>query len=376
MLVLWFGQSLARHKVLGTVGAVRPSCFCLSFSEISAAIGSNSNSRTPIEPLEFTEVVGDVASNRLRSDWASAEKGQKRDMRFLTAPVLTRYLIVVRKIDEVRRHVAAAHRRGDKIGLVPTMGALHAGHLSLVQTAREECDFLVVSLFVNPAQFGPHEDYDQYPRPFDSDLDACRDAGVDLVFCPETSSIYPRRFSTFVDVERLANVLEGEFRLGHFRGVATVVLKLLHIILPDVAYFGRKDYQQQLLVRTMCRDLDLPVEIRTCPTVRESDGLALSSRNRYLTPDERKSAISLSQSLKRAKVRLESGETDLAAVRGAMLDSIQAAPGVSVDYATVAHPETLEEIGEPIAEMIALVAARVGQVRLIDNLPIRLFTVR
>lgn len=281
-------------------------------------------------------------------------------------------MIVVSEVNDVRREVAAARQRGDEIGLVPTMGALHAGHMSLVQTAREECDYLAVSIFVNPTQFGPSEDFDQYPRVLEADLDACRNAGVDLVFCPEVSTVYPETFSTFVDVENLSTVFEGKFRPGHFRGVATVVLKLLNIVEPHAAYFGRKDYQQQTLIRQMCRDLEVPVAIRVCPTVREPDGLALSSRNQYLSSDERVRALSLSKCLKMAKSRLTAGETNVDGVRKSMLDLLNSTPGVTIDYVTIADPETLEEILSPQPEMIALVAAHVGSTRLIDNLPIRL----
>ena len=179
-------------------------------------------------------------------------------------------------------------------------------------------------------------------------------------------------FSTFVEVEGLSNVLEGKFRPGHFRGVVTVVLKLLNLTQPDTVYFGRKDYQQQLLICKTCQDLNVPVEIRICPTVREADGLALSSRNQYLSPRERESALSLSKALGLAKNRLTAGVTDVQAVRTAMRQLLESTPGVHIDYVTVAHPETLEELSEPLPEMIALVAARVGQTRLIDNLPILL----
>ena len=277
-------------------------------------------------------------------------------------------LIVAERIEEIRREVTARRQEGERIGVVPTMGALHAGHLSLIETARRECDCLVVTIFVNPTQFGPNEDYREYPRPLEADLQACRELGVDLVFHPDVDVMFSKEFATFVEVDGLSNVLEGKFRPGHFRGVATVVLKLFHIIGPDVAYFGRKDYQQQVLVRKMCRDLSLNVEIRTCPTVRDADGLALSSRNSYLNPDERQSALSLSACLQLARDRLAGGETDVAAVRDAMQAHLERAPGVVVDYATIAHPVTLEEISEPLPEMVALVAARVGRTRLIDNM--------
>lgn len=295
------------------------------------------------------------------------------NMRFATAarPSATD-MIVVRDVESVRREIAVARARGEEIALVPTMGALHAGHLSLVQTACEECDFVAVSIFVNPSQFGPHEDFDKYPRAFDADLEACRECGVHLVFVPDVATIYPDSFSTFVEVEGLSDVLEGRCRPGHFRGVATVVLKLLNIVQPDVAYFGRKDYQQQAMIRRMCRDLNLPTNIRTCATVRELDGLALSSRNRYLSADERVAALSLSKCLKLAKRRLSAGETDVEAVRREMLALLNEAEGVTVDYATIADPESLADIASPQPEMIALVAAKVGPARLIDNLPIRL----
>jgi pantoate--beta-alanine ligase len=294
-------------------------------------------------------------------------------MRFATAArPSTADMLVVRSVEDARREIAAARARGEEIALVPTMGALHAGHLSLVQTACEECDFVAVSIFVNPSQFGPNEDFDKYPRAFEADLQACRECGVNLVFAPDVSTIYPDTFSTFVELEGLSDVLEGRCRPGHFRGVATVVLKLLNIVQPDVSYFGRKDYQQQAIIRRMCRDLDMPGEIRTCDTVRELDGLALSSRNRYLSDDERIAALSLSKCLKLAKQRLTAGETDVELVRREMLALLNKTRGVAVDYATIADPDSLADITAPQLEMIALVAAKVGRARLIDNLPIHL----
>jgi pantoate--beta-alanine ligase len=283
-----------------------------------------------------------------------------------------RGFLVVQTPADVRSRVAGARRRGAKVGVVPTMGALHDGHRSLFAEARRQCEFVVATIFVNPAQFGANEDFARYPRPLEADMAACRDAGVDLVFHPAADTMYGEGFQTFVDVERLSTVWEGAYRPGHFRGVATVVLKLLNITDPDVAFFGQKDFQQQLLVRTMCRELDLPVEICTCPTIREPDGLALSSRNRYLSLSERKSALSLFESLQLAAKRLETGETDVESVRRAMLSHLKATPAVAVDYATVVNPANLEELNAPLPEMVALVAARVGNTRLIDNLPISL----
>jgi len=289
-----------------------------------------------------------------------------------TLATTSREMITTDAQDELRLKVAAARARGERIGLVPTMGALHAGHMSLVVTARQECDFLVATIFVNPTQFGPSEDFGKYPRPLQADVETCRAAGVDLVYHPPTESMYPDGFATYVVVEGLSNVLEGEYRPGHFRGVATVVVKLLNCVQTDLVYFGRKDYQQQLLIRKVCRELDVPVEIRTCPTVREADGLALSSRNRYLTPAERTTALTLSQSLNLAKKKLIQGQTDVAAVQREMLDFLQSQPGLTLDYAVIAHSETLEVLLSPLPNMIALVAARVGDTRLIDNLPISL----
>lgn len=275
-------------------------------------------------------------------------------------------------ISELRRHVAEARSRGLKIGLVPTMGALHEGHRSLVENCRRECGFVVVTVFVNPTQFGPNEDFTRYPRTLEADSALCEAAGAGLVFHPETTAVYPAGFSSFVDVGGVSTVLEGHSRPGHFRGVATIVLKLFNMAQADVAYFGQKDYQQQLLIRTMCRELDVPIEIRTCPTVREPDGLALSSRNRYLSPGERTKALSLSKSLRMAEKLLRSGEKNVNAVRAAMLAVLEEPSGVTVDYATVADPTTLAELTAPQQEMVALVAARVGATRLIDNLPIAL----
>ena len=281
-------------------------------------------------------------------------------------------LVATPEIPVVRRAITEARRRGQRIGCVPTMGALHAGHVSLIHNARERCGFVVVTVFVNPTQFGPNEDLEKYPRSLEADLEACRKVGVDLVFHPATETIYPAGSKTFVHVEELSTILEGAFRPGHFRGVATVVTQLLNIVLPDEAFFGQKDYQQQLLIRQMCRDLHLPVEVRTCPTIREPDGLALSSRNAYLSDHERQLALTLSQALNLARDRCAAGETDLEAIRQSMLAHLKSQPGVEVDYATIAHPETLEEPAAPLPEMVALVAAGVGQTRLIDNLVIRL----
>jgi pantoate--beta-alanine ligase len=290
-------------------------------------------------------------------------------------PATARSLARFDSIDGIRAAVLRAKARGERVGFVPTMGALHAGHLSLIEAARRETGFVVVSIFVNPTQFGPGEDFRTYPRTFETDLELCRKAGVDALFHPAVESVYPPGFTTFVEVAGLSGVLEGEFRPGHFRGVTTVVLKLFQMVPADVAYFGQKDYQQQTLIRRMCAELDVPIEIRVCPTVREPDGLALSSRNVYLNAQERKNALALSQCLHMARELVRSGESDLGKIRAQMLKQLSATPQVRADYATLVHPETLEELealpaataaGSP--RVAALVAARVGTTRLIDNL--------
>ena len=278
--------------------------------------------------------------------------------------------MVTEQIEHVREAVSAARHKGSRVGLVPTMGALHAGHVSLIEAARRECDLVVVSLFVNPTQFGPSEDFTKYPRTWEADLAICRAAEVDLLFKPLPETVYPDRFRTFVEVQGLSDVLEGKFRPGHFRGVATVVLKLLNIVAPDAAYFGQKDFQQQLIIRRMCEDLNLPCDIRVCPTVREPDGLALSSRNVYLSPQERRSALALSRCLHAAERLLQDGETDLERVREQMWKILRETPLVTPEYATVVHPETLEEVRIATLPLVAVVAARVGKTRLIDNLRI------
>jgi len=275
---------------------------------------------------------------------------------------------VTSSIAELRQTLAPMREQRQRIGCVPTMGALHAGHLSLIDAARRQCDIVVTTIFVNPTQFAPGEDLAQYPRPLEDDVARCRDAAVDIVFTPDVEAIYPEGFETYVTLENISTRLEGAHRPDHFRGVATIVLKLFNIVQPDSAFFGQKDYQQQALIRRMVRDLDLPIEIVTCPTVRDDDGLALSSRNVYLSVDERKSALSLSRCLALAQEMIRQGATDLGQVRSAMRDLLDAEADVVVDYVTVVDQESLQEIDQPQERMVALVAARVGTTRLIDNL--------
>lgn len=275
---------------------------------------------------------------------------------------------LVESPEEIRRVVLAARRTGLRVGFVPTMGALHAGHCSLIERARRDCDVVVVSIFVNPTQFAPHEDLSKYPRPLEADLRLCAGAGADLVFHPTVETMYPPGASTIVRVEGLTRGLEGASRPTHFQGVTTVVLKLFTQVPADVAYFGQKDFQQQAVLRKMVADLGWPIEIVVCPTVREADGLALSSRNVYLSATEREQARALSAGLRETLEKLEAGERDIPALRQALRDRLTAAPGVELDYATLADPQTLEDLRVWQPSVVALVAARVGTTRLIDNM--------
>jgi pantoate--beta-alanine ligase len=273
---------------------------------------------------------------------------------------------VVTTIPQLREHIQAARKAALRIGLVPTMGALHEGHASLVDRARRECAFTVATIFVNPTQFGPNEDYARYPRTLDRDVALLAERGIDVVFKPQREEMYPTGHRTFVEVQDVTDRWEGAARPGHFRGVATIVLKLFNAAQPDVAYFGQKDFQQCVVVRRLTSDLNLPIEIRVCPTVRDADGLALSSRNVYLSTDERSRALSLSQSLKQAARLFTGGEREAARIIREMKRLLAAAP-VEVDYAAIVDPETLEPLERVGPGSVALIAARVGSTRLIDN---------
>ena len=274
---------------------------------------------------------------------------------------------VATSIDEVRRHVAVARQRGDRTGLVPTMGALHGGHVSLIRAARAECGFVVVSIFVNPTQFGPNEDLARYPRPFESDLATSAAEHVDLVFAPDAATMYPPGFRTFVEIRELQDALCGAARPGHFRGVATVVLKLFNIVQPDVAYFGHKDAQQARIIQQLVRDLDVPVQVRVCPIVREPDGLALSSRNQYLNAEQRNKATVLHRALQEARALVESGETDQTVVQRALATLIELTPGAVLEYAEVVDAESLRPVDRLEGRILLAVAVRFGTTRLIDN---------
>lgn len=274
---------------------------------------------------------------------------------------------VVRTRDEVRRLVRDARAAGESVALVPTMGYLHEGHLSLVDRARALADRVMMSIFVNPLQFGPNEDLARYPRDLERDLEMARGRGVDLVFAPAVEEMYPLgEPQVSVIPGPLAERMEGAVRPGHFRGVLTVVAKLFGIFHPDVAVFGQKDFQQAALIRRMALDLDLGVRVEVAPTVREPDGLAMSSRNVYLSGEERERALALSRGLERCRALFAAGERDAEALRAALWNALSV-PGVEPEYAEAADPLTLEPVAQAAPGTVLLVAARVGRTRLIDN---------
>jgi pantoate--beta-alanine ligase len=275
----------------------------------------------------------------------------------------------VRSVAELRSELAPHRRAGRSIGLVPTMGYFHEGHLSLMRRAREDCEVVVVSLFVNPAQFGPGEDLEAYPRDEARDAGLAEAEGVDVLFAPPREEVYPDGFDTTVSVGGLTSVLEGDpgqRGLGHFEGVATVVVKLFNIVQPDVAYFGQKDGQQALVIRKLVRDLDIPVRIEVCPTVRDPDGLALSSRNAYLSEAERERALAIGRALRAAEERVAGGERDVAAVLAAARAELDEA-GIEPEYLELRSATDLSPVQRVNGSMLLAVAARVGRARLIDN---------
>jgi pantoate--beta-alanine ligase len=276
---------------------------------------------------------------------------------------------VIRTIDEARKACDAARSEGRFVGFVPTMGAFHDGHLSLMRRAREERDTVVVSIFVNPIQFGPGEDFARYPRDEEHDLDKAAEIGADVVFVPTAEELYPTgRPDVTVDPGPLDERLEGAIRPGHFRGVASVVAKLFHVVGPCRAYFGEKDAQQLAVIRRMVRDLSFPVEVVSCPTVREPDGLAMSSRNAYLTPEQRDAAGCLFLALSEAAELARKGERVASTLVAAMAREIGATPAARIDYVGVVDEETFEDVSEVVRPARAVVAARFGDTRLIDNL--------
>lgn len=271
-------------------------------------------------------------------------------------------------IEWMKQVTGHARAEGRIIGFVPTMGALHEGHLSLVRAAAQQCRPVVVSIFVNPKQFGPSEDFQKYPRTLESDRALLEAHKVDYIFAPSAAEMYPDGFRTYVTVEGLSERLEGKTRPGHFRGVTTVVAKLLEIVQPHFAYFGRKDAQQARIIRQMTRDLNLDTEIVVCPIVREADGLALSSRNAYLSADERRAATVLSRALERARKEIAGGERDAMRLAALIRETIAREPLASVDYAEIVDADSFEPVTRLRHSCYALVAAFVGSTRLIDNL--------
>ncbi|MGH9545192.1 MAG: pantoate--beta-alanine ligase [Terriglobales bacterium] len=271
-------------------------------------------------------------------------------------------------IDEMRAASRAARRAGKSLGLVPTMGALHEGHLSLVRMAKTQCDSVVVSIFVNPLQFGPNEDLAKYPRNFDRDLELLEQEGVGFIFAPSVEEMYPPGAVTYVTVEGLSDKLCGRSRPGHFRGVTTVVAKLFHIVQPDRAFFGQKDAAQSAIIRRMVRDLNLPVQIVVGPVVREPDGLAMSSRNAYLDPRQRHSALVLNRSLVAVQRRFDEGEHKTRALIEVGRHTFAQEPSVQLDYFEIVDPETLDPVDDFSRSALVAVAAFVGEARLIDNI--------
>jgi pantoate--beta-alanine ligase len=274
----------------------------------------------------------------------------------------------VHSVAQVREYVRGWHNKGLSVGFVPTMGNLHDGHISLIREARARCDVVVVSIFVNPTQFGPNEDFDRYPRTLDADAAALVEAGTDLLFAPSVEEMYPLgQNQTWVDVDQLGDYLCGASREGHFRGVTTVVSKLLNIVQPDVAVFGEKDFQQLAILRRMCEELLFPVKIVGAATSRETDGLARSSRNGFLSDSERTLAPQLYAHLQQLKADIDAGERDYRALESRISQSLNTA-GLSVDYLTIVNTKTLAPAGPQDTDLVAAVAAKLGSTRLIDNI--------
>lgn len=275
---------------------------------------------------------------------------------------------LIKTIEETRKEISQYRQKGASIALVPTMGALHEGHESLMERSLSENDITVVSIFVNPTQFGPNEDFDSYPRNLDQDLAICRKMGVDIVFAPDVNEMYPKDYDTFIEIGSVATILEGASRPGHFRGVATVVSKLFNIITPDRAYFGQKDAQQVAVIRKMVYDLNIPVSIVPCPIIREQDGVAKSSRNQYLSEMERKQSVILSQTLQLGEELLRSGETDSRLILDKMKQNLETEQAARLEYIKIRDAKQLKEVAQIDQPIFILIAAYIGSTRLIDNL--------
>jgi pantoate--beta-alanine ligase len=277
---------------------------------------------------------------------------------------------IITTIPEMQSLAESLRRQGKTIGFVPTMGFLHEGHLSLMRRARQECDAVVASIFVNPTQFGPQEDFDRYPHDDEGDRAKCGSAGVDILFIPSAAAMYPEKPSVFVDVEGISDILEGAARPGHFRGVATVVSKLFHIVKPHTAYFGQKDYQQCAVIRRMVKCLNMDVKIAVLPTVREQDGLAMSSRNSYLGAEERRAAAAIYRALSSAGQLVKAGVKEPEKLKNKIQAVLQEERGISIDYIEIVDCESLVPRAVVQENMVVLVAVRLGRTRLIDNLPV------
>ncbi|MBN2589811.1 MAG: pantoate--beta-alanine ligase [Sedimentisphaerales bacterium] len=277
---------------------------------------------------------------------------------------------VSQTIRSVRKNVKEARKQDKTIGLVPTMGALHAGHLSLVEAAKKKCDYVVVSIFVNPTQFGPSEDFEKYPRPIDDDLQKCEKAGVDVVFNPSANEMYPEKVITWVNVEKITDNLCGHSRPGHFRGVTTVCAKLFNIVSPDMAFFGQKDAQQAIVIKRMVADLNMPLEIVVCPIVREKSGMAMSSRNKYLSEQERVDASYIYKSLQKCKEMIDSGSRNTKTIINEMRNILEQKESIKIEYISIVDEKTLENIDYIKNNALIAIAVRIGLTRLIDNFPI------
>jgi pantoate--beta-alanine ligase len=279
-------------------------------------------------------------------------------------------MLIIKTSLKISNILTFKRKQGRDIGFVPTMGALHEGHLSLIKAARRENDIVVVSIFVNPIQFGPKEDLGKYPRPLSKDLALCRREKVDFVFCPKPLDIYPQDFSTYIEVKGLSGVLCGKSRPGHFRGVVTIVTKLLNIVRPDILYLGAKDAQQVVIIKKMIADLNMPVKVKVIPTVRERDGLALSSRNLYLNNDQREDALVLFQALNLAKILIKNGARDTKRIINRMQALIKK-KNAKIDYIEIADPDNLKPLKKILSKCLIALAANIGKTRLIDNLSIK-----
>ncbi|HLE41169.1 MAG TPA: pantoate--beta-alanine ligase [Nitrospirota bacterium] len=278
---------------------------------------------------------------------------------------------VINSISEMQALAESVRKAGRRIGFIPTMGFLHEGHLSLIRKARKECDVIVVSVFVNPAQFAPNEDFQRYPRDVEGDRKKCDSAGVDVLFMPSAADMYPKDAVVYVTVDGLSDILEGAVRPGHFRGVATVVAKLFNIVKPHAAFFGQKDFQQCVVIKRMVKGLNMDVDIIVFPTIREQDGLAMSSRNSYLNADEQRAAGSLYSALTAGEALVKSGERDPVKLKDAMRAVLVKEKGMMIDYIEIAEPQSLAPLVKVEARAVMLIAVRLGRTRLIDNILIQ-----